>query len=237
MPPAGLLPERLDGVRAVLYLIFNEGYSATEGQLVRGELCDEAIWLGRVLDRLLPDDPETEGLLALMLLQHSRRDARVDETGGLVLLEDQDRARWDHAIIDEGLATLDRAMGARRPGAYRLQAAIAALHARAPRPEDTDWPQIAALYGRLAEVQPSPIVELNRAVAVAMAEGPEAGLGLLDALDGTLAHHHLLHAARADLLRRMGRRDEAATSYREALALVRNEVERQFLRRRLAEVE
>ena len=219
VPPAGLLPERLDGVRAVLYLIFNEGYSATEGQLVRGELCDEAIWLGRVLDRLLPDDPETEGLLALMLLQHSRRDARVDETGGLVLLEDQDRARWDHAMIDEGLATLDRTMGARRPGAYRLQAAIAALHARAPRPEDTDWPQIAALYGRLDEVQPSPIVELNRAVAVALAD------------------YHLFHAARADLLRRLERPVEAAAAYRRALDLATNPTERAFLERRLVGVE
>ena len=236
VPPPELLTERLPGVLAVLYLVFNEGYSTTSGPLVRVELCEEAIRLARVLDRLMPDQPEVRGLLALLLFQHSRREARTDATGDLVLLEDQDRAGWDHEAIDEGLALLDDALGRRRPGPYQVQAAIAALHARAPRPEDTDWPQIAALYGALARMTPSPVVELNRAVAIAMADGPERGLPLIDALGNRLADYHLFHAARADLLRRLGRRSEAAGAYRTALELAANPVERQYLRRRLAEL-
>lgn len=217
----------------MLYLVFNEGYAATEGELVRGDLCDEAVWMIRVVDRLLPGEPEVQGLLALMLLQHSRRDARTQADGSLVLLEDQDRARWDHETIDEGLATLDAAMALGRPGPYQLQAAIAALHARAPRPEDTDWPQIAGLYGALARATPSPVVELNRAVAVAMADGPAAGLSLVDALADDLGGYHLFHAARADLLRRLARRDDAAEAYRRALELTTNRTERAFLEERL----
>jgi RNA polymerase sigma-70 factor (ECF subfamily) len=236
VPPPELLTERLPGVLAVLYLVFNEGYSTTSGPLVRADLCEEAIRLARVLDRLMPDQPEVRGLLALLLLQHSRREARTDATGDLVLLEDQDRAGWDHEAIDEGLALLDDALARRRPGPYQVQAAIAALHARAPRPEDTDWPQIAALYGALARMTPSPVVELNRAVAIAIADGPERGLPLIDALGNRLADYHLFHAARADLLRRLGRRSEAAGAYRTALELAANPVERQYLRRRLAEL-
>jgi RNA polymerase sigma-70 factor (ECF subfamily) len=233
IPPRELLPERLEGVRAVLYLVFNEGYGATEGQLLRAELCDEAIWLTRMLDDLLPSDPETRGLLALMLLHHARRHARADAGGDLVLLEDQDRARWDHDLIDEGLAVLETAVELRRPGSYQVEAAIAACHARAARPEDTDWAEIAALYGTLARMGPSPVVELNRAVAVAMADGPRAGLAILEPLGEDLDAYHLLHAARADLLRREGRRDEAAEAYRRALELVTNDTERRFLEGRL----
>jgi RNA polymerase sigma-70 factor (ECF subfamily) len=236
VPPPELLPERLPGVLAVLYLVFNEGYAASAGPLVRVELCDEAIRLARVLRGLMPAEPETSGLLALMLLQHSRREARTDELGDLVLLEDQDRARWDHTMIDEGLAVLDAAVAARRPGPYQLQAAIAALHARAPRPEDTDWPQIAALYGRLVVLTPSPVVELNRAVAVAMADGPARGLAMVDALAGELDGYHLFHAARADLPRRLDRREEAAAAYARAIELVANPSERAYLERRVAEV-
>jgi RNA polymerase sigma-70 factor (ECF subfamily) len=234
VPPRELLDERLGGVLAVLYLVFNEGYSATSGELVRIDLCDEAIWLTRVVDGLLPDEPEVRGLLALMLLQHSRREARTDDAGDLVLLEDQDRSRWDHAMIDEGLAVLDRAIVSRNPGPYQLQAAIAALHARAPRPEDTDWPQIASAYGALAATDPSPVIELNRAVAVAMADGPARGLPLLDALGGSLDGYHLFHASRADLLRRLGREPEAEAAFRRALELATNPAEQAFLRRRLA---
>ena len=233
VPPKDLLEERIGGVLTVLYLVFNEGYSATTGTLVRVDLCDEAIWLTRVVDRLLPGEPEVGGLLALMVLQHSRRDARTDDRGEIVLLEDQDRARWDHDMIDEGVAELDRAIRGRRPGPYQLQAAIAALHARAPRPEDTDWPQIASLYARLAVADPSPVVELNRAVAVAMADGPVAGLSVLEPLAPDLDHYHLFHAARADLLRRLERTDEARVAYERALDLVTNPAERRFLERRL----
>jgi RNA polymerase sigma-70 factor (ECF subfamily) len=236
VPPPELLPERFPGVLAVLYLVFNEGYSSTSGPLVRAELCDEAIRLSRVLHALMPGEPEAAGLLALMLLQHSRRGARTDAGGALVLLEEQDRARWDHDMIDEGLGLLDDAIVLRRPGPYQVQAAIAALHARAPRPEDTDWPQIAALYGRLADRSPSPVIELNRAVAVAMADGPAAGLPLVEALAPQLDGYHLFHAARADLLRRLDRPDEAAASYRRALELVTNPTEVAYLERRLREV-
>ncbi|HZL74459.1 MAG TPA: RNA polymerase sigma factor [Propionibacteriaceae bacterium] len=235
VPPAELLPERLSGVLAVLYLVFNEGYSSTEGELVRVELCDEAIWLVRVLDKLMPAEAETMGLLALMLLQHSRRHARVDENGDLVLLEDQDRARWDQEMIDEGLAIIDAAVEMRRPGPYQVQAAIAALHARAPRPEDTDWPQIATLYRGLKKMVPTPVIELNRAVAVAMADGPDAGLALMQPLADELDRYHLYHAARADLLRRSGRSIEAKAAYRQALELVTNPVERRYLIRRLSQ--
>ena len=237
VPPRELLAERLAGVLAVLYLVFNEGYASTGGDLVRADLCDEAIWLARIVDRLLPGDPEMLGLLALMLLQHSQRETRTDDTDDLVLLEDQDRSRWDHDMIDEGLSTLDRAIESRAPGPYQLQAAIAALHARAPRPEDTDWPQIAALYRTLALLEPSPVVELNRAVAVAMADGPAAGLPLVDALAADLDRYHLYHAARADLPRRLGRAGEAVACYRRALELATNPAERAFLDRRLRAAE
>jgi RNA polymerase sigma-70 factor, ECF subfamily len=236
VPPPELLPERVPGLLAVLYLVFNEGYATTAGPLVRADLCEEAIRLTRVLVRLLPDEPEARGLLALMLLQHSRREARTDAAGTLVLLEDQDRSRWDHDAIDEGLALVESALATRRPGPYQVQAAIAALHARAPRPEDTDWPQIAALYGTLAAMTPSAVIELNGAVAVAMADGPDRALPLVDALAAELDTYHLFHAARADLLRRLGRGDEAAAAYRRALELAANPMERVFLERRLAEV-
>lgn len=236
VPPRELLPERFDGVLAVLYLIFNEGYSATEGPLVRVELCDEAIWLSRVLSNLMPGEPEALGLLALMLLQHSRHRARVDAVGALVLLEDQDRSLWDRELIDEGLRTLDEAMALGVPGPYQVQAAIAALHAQAPLAQDTDWSQIATLYRALAERSPSPVVSLNRAVAVAMADGPDAGLALTNELADALDGYHLYHAARADLLRRLDRRAEAVAAYGRALELTTNPLERAFLERRLREV-
>ena len=239
VPPDHDLPERLDGVLRVLYLIFNEGYDATAGdRLVRRELCSEAIRLGRVLASLMPDEPEVLGLLALMLLHDARRDARVGPEGELVLLDDQDRRRWDRARIDEGRDLLERAIRMRRVGPYQLQAAIAALHDDAGTPDETDWAQIVGLYGALARLAPSPVVDLNRAVAVAMASGLEAGLGLVDAVasSGQLDDYPYLHAARADLLRRLGRLDEAASAYARARSLTENAAERAFLDRRLAEV-
>jgi RNA polymerase sigma-70 factor, ECF subfamily len=238
VPPAHLLPERTTAVLAVLYLLFNEGYSATAGaDLVRRGLCVEAIRLARTLARLMPDEPEVGGLLALMLLQDSRRAARVDDTGDLVPLDEQDRSRWDAEAISEGLAVLDGAVRRREPGPYQVQAAIAACHAGAAEGPATDWTEIAALYGRLTQMTRSPVVELNRAVAVAMADGPAAGLSLVDALEasGALAGYYLLPATRADLLRRLDRRDEAAAAYRRALDLAGTDTERRFLTRRLRE--
>jgi RNA polymerase sigma-70 factor, ECF subfamily len=239
VPPAHLLPERLDAVLAVVYLLFNEGYAATAGEvLIRGGLSAEAIRLGRVLAALMPDEPEVHGLLALMLLHEARRPARLDAAGDLVPLEAQDRTRWDHPRIEEGLAILDRVLRRRRAGRYQVQAAIAACHASAGRAEDTDWPQISLLYGQLTRLAPGPVVELNRAVAVAMADGPAAGLALVDALrdGGHLAGYHLLPATRADLLRRLGRREEAVVAYREALSIVGTDAERRYLARRLEEL-
>ncbi len=238
VPPPDLLPERLQGVLAVLYLVFNEGYASTEGPLVRVDLCEEAIRLARVVARLLPGEPEVGGLLALMLLQDSRRDARTDTNGDLVLLEDQDRTRWNAVEIDEGLALLRRARDLGIAGPYLVQAAIAAEHATAPHAEATDWPAIVSWYRRLLLIQPSPVIALNAAVAVAMADGPQAGLAMVDRLDraGGLERYYLLPATRADLLRRLGRADEAADDYRRALELATNPAERRFLERRLAEV-
>jgi len=238
VPPAHLLPERTAGVLGVLYLLFNEGYAATAGaDLVREGLCAEAIRLARVLVRLLPDEPEATGLLALMLLHDARRVTRVDQAGVLVPLERQDRSRWDAREIGEGVELLDRALRLGRAGPYQLQAAIAACHAGAADAADTDWAEIAALYGRLVQLVPSPVVELNRAVAVAMADGPAAGLALLETLEasGALAGYHLLPATRADLLRRLGRGAEAAAAYRDALALAPTEAERRYLHQRLGE--
>jgi RNA polymerase sigma-70 factor (ECF subfamily) len=230
VPPREVLPERLDGVRAVVYLVFNEGYAATEGELLRAELCDEAIRLCRLLEHLIPGEPETSGLLALLLLQHARRAARTDAAGEIVVLEEQDRSRWDHTMIDEGLALVRDPVP--EVGPYRLQALIAACHAAAPRPEDTDWPQIATLYTALAAARPSPVIELNRAVAIAMADGPDAGLRLLDPLAEDLDRYHLFHAARADLLRRSGDTAGAERAYGRALDLVTNDAERRYLERR-----
>ncbi len=239
VPDADELPERVDAVLAVVYLVFNEGYAASSGaELVRRELCAEAIRLARLLVELLPGESEARALLALMLLTDARRDARVDAAGEVVLLEDQDRSRWDRGAIQEGLTLVETALRAGPPGAYALQAAIAGVHARAARAEETDWREIAALYGLLRVANPSGVVALNHAAAVAMAEGPAAGLRLMDALaaEGSLAGYHLLPAARADLLRRLGRMPEAAAAYREALALVGNDADRRFLERRLAQV-
>jgi len=238
VPPPHLLPERASGVLAVLYLLFNEGYAATAGaDLVRQGLCAEAIRLARVLVQLMPDDPEAVGLLALMLLHHSRRAARTDDAGELVTLEDQDRARWDADEIDEGVGLLEAALRRGEPGPYQVQAAIAACHATAATAAETDWAEIAALYGQLARLVPSAVVELNRAVAVAMADGPAAGLALVNRLeaDGALPGYHLLPATRADLLRRMHRDADAAAAYRQALDLVTSDTERRYLARRLAE--
>ncbi|MFB4302096.1 RNA polymerase sigma factor [Actinomadura sp. NTSP31] len=237
VPPPHLLPERTASVLGVVYLLFNEGYAATAGEdPVRADLCAEAIRLARVLAGLMPDEPEVRGLLALLLLQDSRRAARQDAAGDLVPLDEQDRARWDGARIAEGVRLLDEALRRGEPGPYQVQAAIAACHATAATAADTDWPQIAALYGRLEAMNPGPVVRLNRAVAVAMADGPEVGLALVDAIGG-LDGYHLLPATRADLLRRLGRLPEAAQAYRDALALARAEPDRRFLAGRLAEVE
>jgi RNA polymerase sigma-70 factor, ECF subfamily len=236
VPSAEQLPERLTSVLATLYLIFNEGYFASSAEgLIRVELADEAIRLARVLVETLPEDAEAKALLALMLLQHSRRRARLDDAGEMVLLEDQDRSLWDERKIEEGLRLLDRAISLRRPGPYQLQAAIAALHAQARTPEETDWPQIVALYAALEDVTGSPVVSLNKAVAVAMVWGPDAGLLAVDRVSG-LDEYHLLHAARADLLRRLERHAEAAAAYTRALELATNPVERAYLTRRLEEV-
>ncbi|MFI5036008.1 MAG: RNA polymerase sigma factor [Acidimicrobiales bacterium] len=239
VPPGHLLPERTVAVLGVLYLLFNEGYSATRGPaMIRHDLCQEAIRLARVLVELMPDEPEARGLLALMLLHDARRAGRVDAAGDLVPLEEQDRRQWDAGAIAEGRATLESALRQRRGGPYQVQAAIAACHADAAVAADTDWEEIALLYDRLARLTPSPVVELNRAVAVAMARGPEAGLALVDRLErgGALVGYHLLAATRADLLRRVGRRDDAADAYRAALELAGGDAERRYLQRRLAEV-
>lgn len=240
VPDAELLPQRLPGVLAVLYLLFNEGYTASTGaDLLRPDLCSEAIRLARLLARLMPDQPEALGLTALMLLHHARRDARVNETGELVPLADQDRTRWRCDEIEEGVALLESALDRGEVGHYQLQATIAAYHATAGSEEDTDWGAIAHLYGRLGELTPSPVVELNRAVAVAMAQGPAAGLALVDRLSAgcKLDGYHLLPAVRADLLRRLRRWDEASRAYGEALGLAATETERKYLARRLAEVD
>jgi RNA polymerase sigma-70 factor (ECF subfamily) len=241
VPQTNELSARLDAVLTVIYLVFNEGYTATRGgRLLRTDLSAEAIRLGRLVRMLMGPRPPAEAtaLLALMLLQDARRDARLDEVGDLITLEQQDRSRWDQQQIAEALPLVDEALG-RGPSAFALQAAIAALHCQAARAEDTDWPQILALYNLLERLQPSPVVSLNRAVAIAMVDGPRSALAIVDALDlaGSLNHHHLLHAVRADLLRRIGSSAEAARSYERALALVTNDSERRFLERRLREVQ
>src|SRR5215471_12324519 len=245
VPPVEAVGERVDAVLCVLYLIFNEGYSSTCGQdLIRRDLCDEAIRLARVLTMLLTQEslhealPEALGLLALMVLHDSRRDARVGVDGEPLLLEEQDRSLWDKEKKQEGLSILEEALGMKKPGPYQIQAAISALHVQAERPEETDWPQIAALYGQLWRMTPSPVIELNRAVAVAMADGPLAGLVLLDQpeMQQALSSYHLFHAARADLLQRAGRLAEASSAYGQAFRLCQNERDRVYLSRRLTEV-
>ena len=239
VPPADQLPERTGAVLAVLYLLFNEGYAATAGgDLIRRSLCAEAIRLTRVLAALMPDDPEVLGLLALLVLHDARRASRVDAAGDLVPLDEQDRSQWDGAAIAEGLTLVEAALRRGSAGPYQVQAAIAACHAEAPDPAGTDWRQIAVLYGKLARMVQSPVVELNRAVALAMAEGPAAGLALVEALEasGALRGYHLLPATRADLLRRLDRPEDAAEAYRQALALPASEAERRYLTRRLDEV-
>ena len=239
VPPDHLLPERTGAVLAVIYLLFNEGYAATSGaELVRQALCAEAIRLGRTLAELMPDEPEALSMLALMLLHDARRPARVDADGDLVPLERQDRSLWDKAGIDEGVRLLDAAVRRHQPGPYQVQAAIAACHATAPTAAATDWSEIARLYQELSRWMDSPVVELNRAVAVAMADGPEQGLALIAELEasGALRDYHLLPATRADLLRRLGRSVEAAEAYRQAISLTTSDTERRYLSRRLTEV-
>ena len=240
VPPGHLLPERLAAVLAVLYLLFNEGYTASSGaDLLRQSLCAEAIRLGRTLVALMPDEPEAVGLLALMLLHDARRVARVDAAGDLVPLEAQDRTQWNTDVITEAADLLEAALRRGRPGPYQVQAAIAACHATAMTPAETDWVEIAGLYGELAKMNPSPVVELNRAVAIAMADGPEAGLRIVDTLDtsGALDGYHLLAATRADLLRRLDRRAEAADAYRVAIAQASTDAERRYLSRRLDQLD
>ncbi|HEX3251933.1 MAG TPA: RNA polymerase sigma factor [Pyrinomonadaceae bacterium] len=239
VPSLEVIVERLASVRAVIYLIFNEGYAASAGHsLIRNDLCAEAIRLGRVLCELLPNDPENMGLLALMLLQDSRREARVNNEGELVTLEEQDRSRWDEAEIAEGMQLVQAALSLHRVGNYQLQAAIAAVHAEAKHADETDWRQIVALYEELLRLTSSPVVALNHAAAVAMSEGPEQGLRLLEAAGtgGALQNYYLFHASRADLLRRLNRSDEAATAYATALSLTTNHVEQNYIRRRLEEL-
>jgi RNA polymerase sigma-70 factor, ECF subfamily len=238
VPEARDLPERIEAVLTVIYLVFNEGYASTSGPLVRTDLCAEAIRSARLVRELmLPTVPaEATGLLALMLLHDARREARLDAAGDVVLLEDQDRSRWNQAAIAEAVPLVAEALRL-GGGAYTVQAAIAVEHCRATRAEDTDWARIAWLYDTLARLDPSPVVQLNRAVAVAMVEGPRAGLALIEAIAPELHQHHLLHAARADFLRRLGSLDEAASSYARALELVGNEPERRFLERRLRQVQ
>jgi RNA polymerase sigma-70 factor, ECF subfamily len=243
VPPPEQLPERLPSVLATLYLIFNEGYAAAEAdELVRRELCADAIRLTRTLNEMMPAEDEVAGLLGLMLLHDARRAARVDDSGEMILLEHQDRSRWDHAQITEGVELTQRALGpgrpssARPPGPYTLQATIAVEHATARRPEDTRWARIRHLYDWLLRAHPSPVIELNRAVAIAMSDGPQAGLDALDGIEGLDGYVHL-HSARADLLRRLDRHADAAASYRRAIELTESPVERSFLERRLAELE
>jgi RNA polymerase sigma-70 factor, ECF subfamily len=238
VPPASALPQRVPGVLAVLYLVFSEGYAASAGDdLVRRDLCDRAVALAQVLADLLPEEPEAEGLLALMLFHRARQAARVDDRGDLVTLENQDRTRWDQAEIGLARQHLEAARTAGRPGQYQVQAAIAGCHAAAPTAQATDWPRIARLYRHLADLTGSPVVELNRAVAVAMADGPAAGLALVQRLEaeGALAGYYLLPATRADFLRRLGRHEEAASAYEEAAALAGTGPERRFLIARLEE--
>lgn len=238
VPSLADLPERLDAVLSAIYLVFNEGYAASQGaSLLRVDLTAEAIRLGRLLLELLPD-PEVKGLLALMLLHESRREARVSRDGGITLLEDQDRASWDYQMISEGTALVEQALRSRQFGAYTLQAAISAVHATADKAERTDWNRIVALYSVLRQIDSSPVVELNWAVAVAMRDGPEAGLALIDAIlkRGDLVDYHRAHAARAELCRRSGKMSDAKSSYERALALARQEPERRFLSRRLSEI-
>ena len=240
VPSRDIMADRLGGVLAVIYLIFTEGYAATSGpNLIRGELCREAIRLGRLLVEVMPEHAEANALLALMLLQDARREARTTPDGEAILLESQDRSRWDRAQIAEGLSRVEAVLRApERPSSYAVQAAIAALHMRAERYQDTDWPQIAALYEVLIRIHPSPVIELNRAVAVSMVDGPERALRLVDSIDkrGELNGYHMLPAVRGDLLRRLGRRDEAIAAYRQALEGADLEPERRFLTARLAEL-
>lgn len=239
VPEAESLPERLDAVLEVIYLVFNEGYYASSGETItRADLSAEAIRLGRLVLELLPD-PEVEGLLGLMLLSESRRAARTSADGELVLLDDQDRSRWNQELATEGVSLVERALASHRFGRYTLQGAIAAVHSEAAKAAETDWPQIVALYDMLVELDPSPVVRLNRAIAVGMRDGPAAGLELIDAImtDGELDQYQLAHSARAELCRRLGSLDQARSSYRRALELTRQEPERRFLLRRLAALE